>query len=89
LSNIGKSKSNFNEVTGATIISSAKNYGAFANGYELFGTTKEQPVSLAPFTIKLPIPMIKKLEEMAKNNDKDVCSFVSEAVIYGFELTEI
>ena len=73
MSNFGKRLSNYNEVTGATIITSTKNQDVFEENYQkiLDGraaaeAAAKQQVTLFPITIKIPSHLHKDLSNLAK-----------------------
>lgn len=67
--NFGKQKSNFNNITGATIITSTKNQSVFEENYDkmlsgeaLQEAQKRQQVTMFPITFPIPQQLYKELE---------------------------
>lgn len=72
-------KSNFNDVTGATIITSTKNQDVFEANYQkiLDGTAlaeaeSKQTVTMFPVTIKIPQQLHRELSALAEVSHKSV-----------------
>ena len=77
--NFGQQKSNFNDVTGATIITSTKNQDIFEENYQkmldgraLVEAAAKQQVTLFHITIKIPSALHKELEVLAVEDGKKV-----------------
>lgn len=77
--NFGQQKSNFNDITGATIITSTKNQDIFEENYQkmldgraLAEAAAKQQVTLFPITIKIPSALHKELEVLAAEDGKKV-----------------
>lgn len=73
MSNFGKKLSNYNEVTGNTIITSTKNQDVFAENYAKIGDAeyqaeveKKQPVTMFPITFPIPQQLYKELEVLGE-----------------------
>lgn len=71
--NFGKSKSNFNETTGDTIITSTnnqsvfeKNFEAIQDGSAAIEAEKKQPVTMFPITFPIPQQLYKELEVLGE-----------------------
>ena len=71
MSNFGKIKTNHNDVTGATIITSTKNQDVFEENYQkiLDGraaaeAAEKQQVTMFPITIKIPAQLYKDLSAL-------------------------
>lgn len=72
MGNFGRVKTNYNDVTGATIITSTKNQSVFEENYDkmlsgeaLQEAQKKQPVTMFPITFPIPQQLYKELEVLA------------------------
>ena len=79
MSNFGKKLSNYNEVTGNTIITSTKNQDVFAENYAKIGDAeyqaeveKKQPVTMFPITFPIPQQLHKELSLLGEACNKSV-----------------
>ena len=71
--NLGQQKSNFNNITGATIITSTKNQSVFEENYEkmqngeaAIEAEKKQQVTMFPITFPIPQQLYKELEVLGE-----------------------
>ena len=71
--NFGKSKSNFNEATGDTIITKTSNQSVFEENFAKIGDAeyqaeveKKQPVTMFPITFPIPQQLYKELEVLGE-----------------------
>lgn len=71
--NFGKSKSNFNETTGDTIITKTSNQSVFEENFAKIGDAeyqaeveKKQPVTMFPITFPIPQQLYKELEVLGE-----------------------
>lgn len=71
--NFGKSKSNFNPITGATIITKTSNQSVFEENFAKIGDVeyqaeveKKQPVTMFPITFPIPQHLYKELEVLGE-----------------------
>ena len=85
MGNFGQTKTNYNSVTGATIITSAKNQSVFEENYEklLDGRAKEeaekkQQVTMFPITFPIPQQLYKELEVLGQACNKSVQRIAQE-----------
>lgn len=88
MSNFGKKLSNYNDVTGATIITSTKNQSVFEENYEkmLSGEAqveaeKKQQVTMFPITIKIPQQLHKDLTALGVACNKSVERICQEILL--------
>ena len=79
MSNFGQQKSNYNDVTGATIITSTKNQDVFEENYQkildgraLAEAIAKQQVTMFPITIKIPSDLHKQLAVLGKETNHTV-----------------
>lgn len=79
MSNFGKKLSNYNEVTGNTIITSAKNQSIFEKNFEAMQNgeakaeaEKKQQVTMFPITIRIPQQLHKELSALGLECNKSV-----------------
>jgi hypothetical protein len=73
MENFGKKLSNYNEVTGNTIITSTKNQSVFEENYEkiqngeaALEAAQKQQVTMFPITFAIPQHLYKELEVLGK-----------------------
>ena len=73
MNNFGKKLSNYNDVTGNTIVTSTKNQDVFAENYAKIGDAeyqaeveKKQPVTMFPITFPIPQQLYKELEVLGE-----------------------
>ena len=88
MSNFGKKLSNYNEVTGNTIITSAKNQSVFEKNFEAMKdgsaaieAEKKQQVTLFPVTIKIPQSLHKDLTTLGIACNKSVERICQEILL--------
>lgn len=88
MSNFGKKLSNYNNITGATIITSTKNQSVFEENYEklLSGEAaleaeKKQQVTMFPVTIKIPQSLHKDLSALGVACNKSVERICQEILL--------
>ena len=79
MSNFGKKLSNYNEVTGNTIITSTKNQSVFEKNFEAIQdgsaaieAEKKQQVTMFPITIRIPQQLHKELSLLGEACNKSV-----------------
>ena len=79
MGNFGQSKSNYNDVTGATIITSTNNQSVFEENYEKMQNgeakaeaEKKQQVTMFPITIRIPQQLHKELSALGLECNKSV-----------------
>lgn len=88
MGNFGKIKTNYNDVTGATIITNTKNQDVFEANYQkiLDGTAsieaaEKQKITMFPVTIKIPQQLHKELSALGVVSNKSVERVVQEIVL--------
>jgi len=86
--NFGKKLSNYNDVTGATIITSTKNQSVFEKNFEAMKdgsaaieAEKKQQVTLFPVTIKIPQSLHKDLTTLGIACNKSVERICQEILL--------
>lgn len=86
--NFGKKLSNYNEVTGNTIITSTKNQSVFEENYEkmqngeaALEAEKKQQITLFPVTIKIPSQLHKDLTTLGIACNKSVERICQEILL--------
>lgn len=84
-SNFGQQKSNFNNITGATIITSTKNQSIFEKNFEAIQdgsaaieAQKKQQVTMFPITIRIPQQVHKDLSALAAKSNKSLEELAQE-----------
>ena len=77
--NFGQQKTNYNPITGATIITSTKNQSVFEKNFEAIQdgsaaieAEKKQPVTMFPITIRIPQQLHKELSLLGEACNKSV-----------------
>lgn len=86
--NFGKRLSNYNNITGATIITSTKNqsvfeenYGKLLSGEAALEAEKKQQVTMFPVTIKIPQQLHKDLTTLGVACNKSVERICQEILL--------
>ena len=77
--NFGQQKTNYNPITGATIITSTKNQSIFEKNFEAMQdgsaaieAEKKQQVTMFPITIRIPQQLHKELSALGLECNKSV-----------------
>lgn len=86
--NFGQQKTNYNPITGATIITSTKNQNVFEKNFEAMKdgsaaieAEKKQQVTLFPVTIKIPQSLHKDLTTLGIACNKSVERICQEILL--------
>ena len=86
--NFGQQKTNYNPITGATIITSTKNQSVFEKNFEAMKdgsaaieAEKKQQVTLFPVTIKIPQSLHKDLTTLGIACNKSVERICQEILL--------
>jgi hypothetical protein len=85
-SNFGKSRSDFNDVTGDAIRSKIGSQDKFEENFKLIGSGVEykQPDTLFPVTIRLPKEVFKEIERVAATLDTTLQELIEVQVLHSF-----
>ena len=85
MSNFGKKLSNYNDVTGNTIITSTKNQSIFEKNFEAIQdgsaaleAQNKQQVTMFPITLRIPQQVHKDLSTLAAKANKSVEELAQE-----------
>ncbi len=84
--NFGKSRSDFNDVTGDSIRTKADNYTVFAENFDLIGSGVEykQPETLFPVTVRIPKDVYKAFTELAIESGTTLEKLLEKQVLSNF-----
>ena len=84
--NFGKSRTDFNPITGDTIRTKADNYTVFAENFDLIGSGVQvnQPETLFPVTVRIPKDVYKAFTALAIESGTTIEKLLEKQVLSNF-----